>query len=78
MRERWAGLIIWKPCKRCGRNDNVDTRCSYCGGHGMVGGADGVSDCPDCGCSGEQWPPRCHCGAYRGAHALELYNEVLS
>ena len=54
-------------CKHCGNTSRPDTECSRCGGYGLVTGMDGSpDDCPDCGCSGAQWPPICPgCGKYR-------------
>jgi hypothetical protein len=64
MNERWAGVIFVTPCKRCGTHKPPHTRCSYCGGWGLVN-HESPTDCPDCGGSGIEWPPRCNCGAFR-------------
>lgn len=64
---QWASLIIWKPCKRCGLTDIPDVTCSYCGGFGMTG-HEQPDACYRCGGSGQEWPIRCRCGAYRGFH----------
>lgn len=74
MTEHWAALTVWRPCKRCGRKNHVDTICSWCGGHGIVG-FEGPHDCYRCGGSGQEWFNRCHCGAFRGALNLLLYDE---
>ena len=68
---RRAALTVWTPCKRCGRHDTVDTRCTYCAGFGIVN-HDEPHDCPQCGGSGSEWPPRCACGAYRKSLNLQL------
>lgn len=45
---------------------SVTTTCSRCGGAGLVHGYMGdPKDCPRCGCSGIEWPPRCNrCGQF--------------
>ena len=62
-----ATVPVESACKRCGDNHLPTTRCSLCGGHGLVTGGYGEpEDCPDCGNSGMVWPPRCpHCHAFR-------------
>ena len=57
-------------CRRCGDTRPPETRCWYCGGYGLVHGQEGdPQDCPKCGCSGIQWPPRClTCGGFRKAN----------
>lgn len=58
---------VVKPCKRCGDERPANTLCGRCGGHGLIHGYEGEPlDCPECGCSGIQFPPRCPgCGAWR-------------
>lgn len=44
----------------------VTTLCYRCGGHGLVTDSGGdPADCPECGCAGSVWPPRCTtCGRF--------------
>jgi hypothetical protein len=64
LNHRWAGAVFVTPCKRCGTHTPPHTRCSYCGGYGIVG-HESPHDCPNCWGSGHIWPPRCNCGAFR-------------
>lgn len=61
------GVLMQTNCKRCGDERPPTTQCSMCGGHGLVTGYMGdPEDCPDCGCSGMIWPPRClSCWGFR-------------
>ena len=55
-------------CAKCGSTEPADWQCSRCGGHGLVETMGGPDDCPDCGCSGIAYPPRCpNCSAFRKA-----------
>lgn len=53
-------VLLGSPCKLCGNTERPDTECSRCGGYGMVtGGLGDPEACPNCGCSGLQWPAVC-------------------